>query len=360
MSVSLPSLLGLLLLTASMATSACASPPDLATPLPTDATISSLTQLTPVKFTLSWLLQGTDAPLVLAIEKGYFAEAGLDVSVGRGFGSADSIAQIAAGQYDIGEGDMYAMMAFNAKNPNQQLVAVAIKFNRSPFVIVTKADSEFSEPAKLAGAKLAAPVGDGPRRLWPVLAKEVGVEADRVQWMNVEPQRRESTLAQGDADGISCFSMSCLPVLNHKLGLSQDSLNVFYYNDYGLDLYGNALIVRKAFLEANPEIVRGFVAAYIKGLQDTLADPEAALAVVTTYTDPNLFDVALESERMQIAVERLYTGPETATIGLGAVDPERLATTLAQVAAGFGLTTVPSPEDVFDPRYLPPQRERML
>ncbi len=357
-------LLGSLLLAASLTVSACAGGPtevatDTPTDTPTESAAPSTTELTPVKFTLSWLFQGVDAPLAIALEQGYFAEEGLDVTFERGFGSADSITKIAAGQYDIGEGDMYSMMEFNEKNPDQQLVAVAIKFNRSPFVIVTKGDSEFSEPAKLAGANLAAPAGDGPRRLWPVLAKEVGADADSVEWTNVEPQLREGMLAQGNADGISCFSISCLPVLSQKLGLPQEDLNVFYYNDYGLDLYGNALIVRKEFLEANPEVVRGFVAAYIKGLKDTLADPEAALAVVTEYADDELFDTVIEAERMQIAVDRLYTGPETATLGLGGVDTERLEKTMAQVAEGFGLTTVPSVEAVFDSSYLPPQEDRM-
>ena len=356
-------LLGSLLIAASLTVAACAGTTEVSTPdtadTTTEAAAPSTAELTPVKFTLSWLFQGVDAPLAIALEQGYFAEEGLDVSFERGFGSADSITKIAAGQYDIGEGDMYSMMEFNEKNPDQQLVAVAIKFNRSPFVIVTKADSEFSEPAKLGGANLAAPAGDGPRRLWPVLAKEVGAEPDSVEWTNVEPQLRESMLAQNNADGISCFSISCLPVLSQKLGLPQEDLNVFYYNDHGLDLYGNALIVRQEFLEANPDVVRGFVAAYVKGLKDTLADPEAALVVVTEYADDELFDTAIESERMQIAVDRLFTGPETATIGLGGVDPERLEATIAQVTEGFGLTTTPSVESVFDPSYLPPQADRM-
>jgi NitT/TauT family transport system substrate-binding protein len=343
---------------------ACGGSTEVATPDATDTTTEAAAptteELTPVKFTLSWLFQGVDAPLAIALEQGYFTEEGLEVTFERGFGSADSITKVAAGQYDIGEGDMYSMMEFNEKNPDQQLVAVAIKFNRSPFVIVTKADAGIETPADLNGKNLAAPAGDGPRRLWPVLAKEVGADADSVEWTNVEPQLRESMLAQGNADGISCFSISCLPVLSQKLGLPAEDLNVFYYNDNGLDLYGNALIVRKDFLEANPEVVRGFVAAYIKGLQETLADPEAALAVVTEYADDELFDTAIETERMQIAVDRLYTGPEVDTLGLGGVDPERLEATIAQVAEGFGLTTVPSADQVFDGSFLPPKEERML
>ncbi|MGB3310663.1 MAG: ABC transporter substrate-binding protein [Nodosilinea sp.] len=357
------SIAGSLLLAATLGLVACGGDAEVATtetPAAEETAAPNTDELTPVSFTLSWLLQAVDAPLAVALEQGYFAEEGLEVSFERGFGSADSITKIAAGQYDIGEGDMYSMIEFNEQNPDDQLVAVAIKFNRSPFAIVTKADSDFDTPAELGGANLAAPAGDGPRRLWPVLAKEVGADPNSVEWTNVEPQLRESLLAQGSADGISCFSITCLPVLNQKLGLPPEDLNVFYYNDHGLDLYGNALIVRRDFLEANPEVVQGFVAAYLRGLQDTLADPDAALQAVVDLADDELLDVAIESERMDIALERLYTGPEVDTQGLGGVNPDRLTTTIDQVVEGFGLSSTPSVEEVFDDSALPPQGDRML
>lgn len=361
---SIRSLAGSLLLAATLGLVACGEATDVTTTEPTASedteTAAETAELTPVKFTLSWLFQGVDAPLAIALENGYFAEEGLDVTFERGFGSADSITKVAAGQYDIGEGDMYSMIEFNEQNPDEQLVAVAIKFNRSPFTIVTKAESGIDTPADLEGANLAAPAGDGPRRLWPVLAQEVGADPDSVEWTNVEPQLRESLLAQGNADGISCFSISCLPVLHQKLGLPPEDLNVFYYNDYGLDLYGNALIVRKDFLEENLEVVQGFVAAYLRGLKVALEDPDAALAVVTELADDELFDVAIESERMSIAMDRLYLGPEVDSLGIGGVDPDRLSVTIAQVVEGFGLTTTPDASDVFDDSALPPQEERML
>ncbi|WP_206070819.1 ABC transporter substrate-binding protein [Nodosilinea sp. P-1105] len=358
------SLASSLLLAATLGLVACGGATDVTTTEPTASedteTAAETAELTPVRFTLSWLFQGVDAPLAIALENGYFAEEGLDVTFERGFGSADSITKVAAGQYDIGEGDMYSMIEFNEQNPDEQLVAVAIKFNRSPFTIVTKAESGIDTPVELEGANLAAPAGDGPRRLWPVLAQEVGADPESVEWTNVEPQLRESLLAQGNADGISCFSISCLPVLHQKLGLPPEELNVFYYNDYGLDLYGNALIVRKDFLEENLEVVQGFVAAYLRGLKVALEDPDAALAVVTELADDELFDVAIESERMSIAMDRLYLGPEVDSIGIGGVDPDRLSVTIAQVVEGFGLTITPDANEVFDDSALPPQEERML
>ncbi len=325
----------------------------------TTAEDSAPAELETVSFTLSWLLQGVDAPLTTAIERGYFADQGIEVAFDRGFGSADSITKIAAGQYDIGEGDLYAMMEFNQENPDTPLVAVAMKYSRSPLAVVSLAESGLAEPTDLDSASMGAPAGDAARRLWPVFSDLVGVDGDSVDWVNVEPRLRETLLVQGDYDAIACFSITCLPALD-VLGFGEDEVNVFYYNDFGLELYGNALIVRQDFLDENPELVEGFVAAYLAGMQDTLSDPDGAFDTVAAFAEGDLFDPEVERVRLDLAIETLYTSDETDEVGLGAVDPDRLATTLEQAATGFGLSDVPEADLVFNPNFLPPLDERTL
>lgn len=316
-------------------------------------------ELTPVSFTLSWLLQGVDAGLTTAIDRGYFAEEGLDVTFERGFGSADSITKIAAGQYDIGEGDIYAMIEFNEKNPDQELVAVAIKFNRSPLSIVSLGSSNITEPALLEGRSIGAPAGDSARRLFPVFASVTGIDESKVTWANVEPKLRETLLAQGEYDAASCFATSCIPPLG-KAGFPLEDLNVFYYTDYGLNLYGNAIIVRRDYLEENPEIVRSFVAAYLRGTKDMIEDPDSAFATIAQFAEGGVFDEETERYRLDLALDNLILSPEVEENGVGGIDPARLETTIAQVVEGFGLSNTPTVDEVFDDSLLPPAEERML
>lgn len=313
--------------------------------------------LTPVRFTLSWLLQGVDAPLTLAIERGYFAEEGVDVQFERGYGSADTATKIAAGQYDMGFGDMYSMLEFNERNPNEKLIAVAVPYNKAPFVIVTTKESGIDTVEELQGRKLGAPAGDAPRRLWAVFAEEVGLDAESVEWVTMEPKLRESFLLQGDVDAISGFIYSMLPSLT-KGGKGLDDLNVFYYTDNGLDFYGNAILVKESFLEENPDVVRSFLAAYIRGMQDALRDPEAGLDSVMAAGD-ELMDRDAEKLRFQLALDRLLVNEEVEEVGLGAVDPDRLQQTIEQTVAGFGLANTPSADEVFDGSYLPALEERV-
>jgi NitT/TauT family transport system substrate-binding protein len=361
-------LLGASLLAVTVGLGACTSSPTAVETEPAateesaesaEAPAAETQELTPVSFSLSWLLQGVDAGLTTAIDRGYFAEEGLDVTFERGFGSADSITKIAAGQYDIGEGDIYAMIEFNEKNPDQELVAVAIKFNRSPLSIVSLGSSEITEPSLLEGKTIGAPAGDSARRLFPVFASVTGIDETSVTWANVEPKLRETLLAQGEYDAASCFSTSCIPPLG-KAGFPLEDLNVFYYNDYGLDLYGNAIIVRRDYLEANPDIVRGFVAAYLRGTQDMIEDTDAAFATIAQFSEAGVFDEETERYRLDLALDSLILSPEVEENGLGGIDPARLETTIAQVVEGFGLSNTPAVETVFDDSFLPPAEDRML
>lgn len=342
----------------------CASGPSSVSEAPADDSAVETSQVDPaelktVRFTLSWMFQGVDAPLAVAMDQGYFMEEGLEVVFERGFGSADSITKVAAGQYDIAEGDMYSMIEFNENNPETPLVAVAVKYNRSPFAVVSLKESDITAPEQLAGKAMGAPAGDAVRRLWPVFATTTGVDPNSVEWTNVEPQLREALLAQNEFDAITCFSISCLPPLN-QIGIANDQLNIFYYTDHGLDLYGNALIVRKDFLEANPDIVAGFVQAYLKGMQYVLANPDEAFAMMPQYAEDGLFDVELERDRLQLAIDTLYLSPEVEEYGLGGIQPERMDTTIGQVVEGFGLSMRPTAAEVFDDQFLPPMEDRML
>jgi NitT/TauT family transport system substrate-binding protein len=310
-----------------------------------------------IKVNPSWLLQGDNAPLTMAIQKGYFSGKGLDVKIERGFGSADTLAKVASGQFEIGFGDLYSMIEFNAKNPNDQLIAVALPYNKSPFSIVSLKKNSINDVKALEGKKLGAPAGDAPRKVFPVLSQQVGIKADGVEWVTMEPKLREAFLIKGDVDAISGFITTIVPSLA-KAGTKAEDLNIFYYTDNGLDLYGNAIIVKKSFLKQNPEVVKNFLAAYVQGFQDMIKDPNSGLESVVKAGD-SLMDPNSEKLRLQIALEKLYITPEVDQVGIGGADLGRLEKTIQQVSKGFGLE-VPKVDQVFDGSFLPSKEKRIL
>ncbi|MEB3295693.1 MAG: ABC transporter substrate-binding protein [Synechococcales bacterium] len=354
---SLRPLTGVVLLMGALLLNSCQTqPPSTSAPGAATAPTNDQAKRT-IKVNPSWLLQGDNAPITLAAERGYFAQEGLDVKIERGYGSSDTITKVAAGQFEIGFGDIYSMIEFNAKNPNEAVIAVAVPYNKSPFSIVTLKSSNINDPKGLIGKKLGAPAGDAPRKIWPVLASQLGVKADGVEWVTMEPKLRETFLVKGDVDAVSGFATTVIPSLE-KAGKKLEDLNVFYYADNGLDLYGNAIVVKKSFLDQNPDVVKAFLRAYIKGFQDMVKDPASGLASVKKAGDA-LMDENAEKRRLQIALERLYITPEQDKVGISGVDPARLEKTIQQVSGALGVQP-PAIDQVFNPNFLPPLDQRQL
>jgi NitT/TauT family transport system substrate-binding protein len=335
------------------------APPPAATPAPGEVVQPPPAQparTTHLRFTLDWAVQGPQAPFLVALDKGYFAEEGLSLVIDRGFGSADAVSKIAGGAYDLGYADINSMIEFNSRNPNEALIAIAIILDYAPFSILTLADRNINTVEDLQGQRLGAPAGDAARRLFPLFARTVGIDADSVEWISMDPPLREPLLIQGEVDAISGFYFTSLLNLT-AAGVPQGDIVSFLYADHGLDLYGNAVIVPPRLLEENPEAIRSFLRALTRAWHDTLADPDEAIAILQRR-DP-LIDADVERARLVLAIETNMLTPDVRERGFGDVRPERLERAIATIAEAFELPTTPAPETVFDGSFLPPQEERL-
>jgi len=311
---------------------------------------------TSLKFTLDWTFQGPQAPFLVALYKGYFAEEGLDVTIDRGYGSADAVSKIASGAYHLGYADINSMIEFNAKNPDQALIAIAIVLDYAPFSIVTLKGRGIASPDDLTGRTLGAPAGDASRRLFPVFTKAVGLDPATIKWVSMDAPLREPLLIKGDVDAISAHFFTA--VLNLKAaGVPDENIVTLLYADYGLDLYGNAVMAPPKLLTEKPEVVRGFLRALTRAWHDTIANPDEAIGFVAKR-DP-LIDVKVEKERLLLAINVCMLTPDVKERGFGDVRLVRLAGSIALVAEAFGLPFVPAPDKVFTSAFLPPLAERL-
>lgn len=310
-----------------------------------------------VRFSMDWAWQGTQSYALIAREKGYFAEEGIDIILERGFGSGRVPVDIAAGTYDMGVADINPTIRFNAENPETPIIAVAVFYDGSPLVAVAKADGPISEPKDLEGKTLAAPDFDAGRQLFPVFAAATGIDASTVEWLSVKPELREPMLARGEVDAITGFITSSSLSLK-KIGVMPEDLVMFKYTDYGADLYSGSILTSPAFAEANPEVVTGVVRALARGVADMIADPDAAIALLKEM-EP-LTDVEIERERLQMAIEHMFVTPNVLENGLSHVDAERLARSIQAVENAYGLPNELTVEQVYTDAYLPPREDLML
>jgi len=319
---------------------------------------SQATAQTKVKFALDWQIQGPQAPFITAKALGVFTAQGLDVTIDRGTGSQKTIEQVATGTYDMGYGDINSMIEYNVKHPQQPLIAVGIILNSPPFSLLSLKRYGIREPKDLKGAAIGAPAGDAPRRLWPIFARNAGVPADSVSWTNMAPPLREPALVKGDVKAISGFYFTGFLNLTENLKVPESDVVAFKYSDYGIDLYGNAVVVRADWLKANEDTVRRFLAALNVGFKAARKDPRTAIAHIKA-AEP-LSNEATELKRLQLAITANMVNDEVRKNGLLAIDPARMQRAIDQVVVAFELGTKPTVAQVFTGAYLPPASDRRL
>jgi NitT/TauT family transport system substrate-binding protein len=312
---------------------------------------------TDINFTLDWKFQGPTAAFIVAKEKGYFDEEGLDVSIDSGNGSAGAVTRVASGAYQMGFADINSLVEFNVQNPGQSVKCVMMIYDAPPFGVYALKSSGIAAPADLVGRTLGAPVFDASYKLFPAFASQTGIDPAAVPRINMDPPLREAMLVRGEVDAITGHYFSSMLDLMSK-GVAEDDIVYMLYADHGMDFYGNALIASGAFIEEDPEAVAAFNRAVARGLQDVLADPAGSVELVARY-DP-LIDKDLEERRLEMAIEQNIVTPYVQENGFGAIDEARMARAIDQLAAALDLPTKPAVADIWTDAFLPPAEERAV
>ncbi|MCP1676049.1 NitT/TauT family transport system substrate-binding protein [Natronocella acetinitrilica] len=315
-------------------------------------------QETRIRFQLDWRFEGPSAPFLMAVERGYFAEEGLNVVVDSGSGSAGAINRVASGAYEMGFGDMNALVEFLANNPDGPgIKGVYVVYDGTPAAVFARRDRGIESPADLEGKTMGAPSFDTGYRAWGIFASANGLAADSVDWQNVDPALRETLLVRGDVDAITGFYFTSLLNLESR-GMGMDDLTIMPFPEFDVPLYGNAIVVSNRFAESNPEAVSGFLRAFNRALRETLADPDAAIQYVRNRD--SLIDVEMETRRLRLAIESSIDTEDARAHGAGAVNQERLERSIQLVADAYDLPQVPDADSVFSSEFLPDQQDRMI
>lgn len=312
---------------------------------------------TAIKFANDWKWEGPAAPLLLAWDTGLYKAEGLDVQMDTGKGSLDAIPRVASGTYEMGNADINSLIKFRDKNPDLPVKAVFMIYNAPPFAIIGRKSLGVNSPKDLEGKILGAPAPDGAYAQWNAFVKANGIDASTVTIENVGFPVREPMLAQSKVDAITGYAFSSFINLKAN-GVSEDDITVLLMRDHGLDLYGNVILVNPKFAEENPDAVKGFIRATIKGFQATITDPAAAVKHVLNHNDVAREDVELE--RLMMALNQNIVTDEVRSNGLGDVNMDRLTRSMDQIADTYEYTNRPDAADIFDSSFLPDASERMV
>ena len=308
---------------------------------------------TPIKFQLDWRFEGPAALFVHPEQKGYFKQAGLDVTVEAASG-AGAIQRVASGTHDLGFADLAALMEFHANNPDAPIkpVAIMVIYNTTPASVMALKKSGITKASDLTGKKMGAPIFDAGRRTFPLFAQANGV--GDVQWSTMEPQLRETMLARGDLDAVTGYTFTSLLNLEAR-GVKREDVVVLPYASHGVQLYGNVVIASPKLLAEKPEAVRAFLKAFAQGAKEAIANPEAAIA--SLKAKDGLVNAPLEVKRLNLTIETAIDSQGARAEGFGRLRPERLQKMAEQVASAYTTKNPVPASAVWNGSFLPTAAE---
>ena len=311
---------------------------------------SSVNANTKLSFALDWKFEGPSAPYFQAIDAGHFAKAGLDVEISAGKGSLDAIPKVATGAFPVGFADINSLIKFLDQNAGAPVTAVMMIYDKPPFAVIGRKSLGVEKPADLQGRVLGAPPPDGAWAQFPIFAAANNLNMNEISVEPVGFPTREPMLAEGNVAAITGFSFSSYLNLV-RLGVEESDISTILMADYGLDLYGNAIIVNTEFAQKNQALVQGFLKAVAAGWKDAIADPAAAIESLMKRNPAA--DPALEQRRLQLAIDANVVTKYTLDNGMGGISADRMARALQQMSTTYEFSSPPVPSLYFDSAFLP-------
>lgn len=298
----------------------------------------------PFRFSLNWFPVGDHCAYWVALDRGYYAREGLDVSFENSKGSGDSLAKVATGRVEMGLGEAAPMMA--AVSRGAELRIVGMVFDRTPLNVFSRKDAPALQPKDLEGHTIGAPPGDSQRQVWPAFARINGLDASKVTWVNIEPTAKVAALSERRVDLIADYTTG-LPLYEKAMG--KGTVAMMPWARFGLDMYSMSIVASEQVLARQKDAVRGFLAASYQGWRDVMADPAAALAIYKRRV-PEI-DLGFIEENMALGVELMRT-PNYAAHGLGWMDAGKMAATVDLVNTYMGLPRKMDAASVYTNDYL--------
>jgi NitT/TauT family transport system substrate-binding protein len=297
-----------------------------------------------VQFALNWFAVGDHAAYWVALDKGYYKERGLDVTMENSKGSGDSISKVASGRADVGLADAAVVIAAISRGAGVKDVGMV--FDKTPLNIWSRKDAPITEPKQVEGKTLAAPPGDSQRQMFPAFAKLTGIDQSKVTWVNVEPAAKIAALAEKRVDAVADYTTG-LPFYEKAMG--KGNAVAMPWAKFGFDMYSMSIIASDKMMKERPKVLRAFLEASYMGWRDVMKDPKAALAIFKKRV-PEI-DLSIIEPNMMQGIELMRT-ERYAKHGIGWIDEKKMCNSVDLVNTYMGISKKVDCKQVFTDEFL--------
>ncbi len=297
--------------------------------------------LTPLTLAMGYIPSVQFAPFYVAQERGYFADAGLDVTFRYGFES-DLLKLVGTNelQFMIGSGEEVIL----GRSQGLPVRYVMRWYRKFPVVLFAKADKGIKTPADLIGKQVGLPGLFGASYVgWEAIVYANKLDATRITLQSIG-FTQASAVSQDRVDAAMDYIVNG-PV---QLRLAGQEVVVIPVSDY-IDLPSNGIITNDKTIAERPELVRAFVSALMRGLKDTLADPDAAFEISLKAVPEAGGEQAPVSRAIFDESVKLWQAPEDQ---LGLSDPQAWAAAAVFMKEMGLIQTAVDPADLFTNEFV--------
>jgi len=226
---------------------------------------------TPVTFQLNWMAGGANAGFAAALAEGYYKDAGLDVTLVQGNGSGNTAQMVAAGRAQIAYADAVAVSQLIAKGAPMKIVSTVYQSNPNAVMSLKKAN--IKSVKDLAGKKVGVPSGSSQTTMLPLLLKSNNLKESDINMIDMPVASMVPALLQGQVDAV-LGSIDAYQIQAESQGAQ---LDVYRFADHGVPTVSTSIFASNAYLKENPDVVKKFIAASLKGWSFALDNPEKAV-----------------------------------------------------------------------------------
>lgn len=313
----------------------------------TAALSGSAVALDKVKFQTDWIPSGEHAAYYGGIEKGIFAEEGLDVAITRGYGSGDTVTKLAAGAFDFGVADVGAVLTARARS-GIPVKTIATVYTHSPHSLFVLKSSGITSFKGLEGKRIGITPGNSHRVYFPSVAQKAGTDASKIVWVNMDGAAMAAQLIAKNIDAAPFYSIHHY-YQNKAAEKAGESIVVLPFVEVGFAIYAASIVASDKTLETKPELVARFAKAVRRAFEWARDNPDEACALHVKRVPEVAKDDCMGSIKATLT---FVFSDESQKTGLGRASEDRIRSTWAAVSEAEKLDPKWDPHQAFAPGIL--------
>ncbi|HXJ63642.1 MAG TPA: ABC transporter substrate-binding protein, partial [Actinomycetota bacterium] len=289
---------------------------------------------------LGFTPDGLYAPVYVAKELGYFDDEKLNVTIAPGTGSNSAVKVVGAGRAQFGFADALSMSHGVAGGAPLKMVAVELR--EPPAATVVLKTSGIKTIKDLNGKTIGDSEDSAQVPILPCLLQANGLTMNDINFVNLGFPEQVPALLSGKVDALEGYG--------YFYGNLADKVDLLPWSQYGLDYYSEGIFVNTDYLDQNPDVVKRFLAAFVKGFKYELDNPDQAAHLLAQGSN------SLKSEdffnyEIHTLAPMLVDSDEQAN-GLGHMAADKWQSTVDTLKCG-GVANPPSPDSLYSNDYLP-------